>query len=149
MTIVLPPAFIKAAYDASPIGGVIFTPATVILRSLRGAVTLKTLSFSFISPFIPVSCSILAVSSLPAARTGDRALARARHEITTMKGPEKYATFAQKFFFMLALLSLDSIEVYCFLFRDHRKPLRYPILSTSQSGLLSTESLDVRAATGH
>src|SRR5918992_1536864 len=47
----------------SPRGGVIFTPATVISRSLRGTLTFNTPSFSLSSPFTPVSRSIVAVSS--------------------------------------------------------------------------------------
>src|SRR6266850_6289394 len=67
MTITWLPAFWNAAQAVRPSGGVIFTPAAVTARSLRGTETLKTCSFSFIDPLAPVSSSILAVFR-PAAR---------------------------------------------------------------------------------
>src|SRR5207249_11921237 len=119
MTIVLAPAFIKAAYYASPIGGVIFTPATVTLRSLRGTVTLNTPSFSLSSPFTPVSCSILAVSSFPsAARLGDTAPARAKY-VNAANPPmaEERTIFLQKFFSILNSFHLFLLRFVAFYFQ--------------------------------
>src|SRR5207249_4259676 len=46
ITVVCRPTSLKAAHEVSPMGGVRWTPATVTLRSLRAAETLKTPSFS-------------------------------------------------------------------------------------------------------
>lgn len=54
---------VNAAQLVSPMNGGIVQPSTEIGRSLRGAVTLKTFSAWVNVPFIPVSCSIFAVSS--------------------------------------------------------------------------------------
>src|SRR5207247_6762582 len=119
MTIVLAPAFIKAAYDASPMGGVIFTPATVTLRSLRGTASLNTPSFSLSAPFTPVSCSILAVSSFPsAARLGDTAPARAKYaNAANAAMAEEHTIFVQKFFSILNSFHLFLLRLVAFYFQ--------------------------------
>src|SRR5438477_4578900 len=62
MTMTLPPPTgWKAAQDVRPRGGVTWTPAAVIDRSLRGTETLKTPSFSSSAPLAPVSSSMRAV----------------------------------------------------------------------------------------
>src|SRR5882672_9928713 len=49
--------------------GGIFHPSTTTWTSARGMLTLNTFSFSLYAPFIPVICSIFAVSSLAPAAT--------------------------------------------------------------------------------
>src|SRR5258707_12191411 len=53
---------LNAAHDVRPIGGDIFTPATIPERSLRGADTLNTPSFSSSAPLAPVKGSFAAES---------------------------------------------------------------------------------------
>ena len=64
------PARVKAAQAVSPSGGVIFAPAVVTDRSLRGTCTLKTPSFSDHCPFRPVICSMRAESTRLGAEAG-------------------------------------------------------------------------------
>src|SRR5215472_2953699 len=63
ITMVRLPSRLNAAQLVSPIGGVIFTPAVVTDKSLRGTDTLNTPSFALSAPFTPVSSSMRAVSS--------------------------------------------------------------------------------------
>src|SRR5262249_34821843 len=64
ITMVRLPSRLNAAQLVRPIGGVIFTPAVVTDKSLRGTDTLNTPSFALNAPFTPVSSSMRAVSSL-------------------------------------------------------------------------------------
>src|SRR5262249_29954885 len=65
ITMVRLPSRLNAAQLVRPIGGVIFTPAVVTDKSLRGTDTLNTPSFALNAPLTPVSSSMRAVSSLP------------------------------------------------------------------------------------
>ena len=53
---------VKAAQLPRPIGGIILKPSTMILRSFCGTVILYSPFFSV--PFMPVACSIFAISNL-------------------------------------------------------------------------------------
>ena len=74
ITMVCLPALVNAAQAVSPIGGVMRTPPTTALMSVRGSETLNTPSLASSTPLAPVSCSIAAVAS------GSSAAAAARRQ---------------------------------------------------------------------
>src|SRR6266404_4025982 len=83
-------AGLKAAQEVSPMNGAIGHLSTETLTSLRGELTLKTPSSTFILPFNPVSCSMRLVSSWACA-------ARAETETAARKNRRRVLRFINRF----------------------------------------------------